>query len=74
MPQWISIFLQDRPTTLKLVDFTSGQLSVNVGIPQGPPLSFILSLFYNSDLIDACTNPQEKSIASDFIDDVAILV
>ena len=47
---------------------------MNVGIPQGSPLSPILYLFYNSDLIDACTNPQEKSIASGFTDDVAILV
>lgn len=74
MLQWISSFLQDRTTILKLVDFTSSQLSVNVGIPQGSPLSPILYLFYNSDLIDTCTNHQEKSIASGFIDDVAILV
>ena len=72
--KWISSFLQDRIITLKLVDFTSSQLSVNVNIPQGLPLSPIFFLFYNLDLIDACTNPQEKSIASDFIDDVAILV
>ena len=47
---------------------------MNVGILQGSPLSSILYLFYNSNLIDTCTNPQEKSIASSFIDDVAILV
>ena len=47
---------------------------MNVGIPQGSSLFSILYLFYNSDLIDACTNPQEKSIAFGFIDDVAILV
>ena len=70
----ISSFLQDRTTTLMLVDVTSSQLSVNVSIKQGSSLSPILFLFYNSDLIDACTNPQEKSIATDFIDDVAILV
>ncbi len=47
---------------------------MNGSIPQGSPLSPILYLLYNSDLIDNCTNPQEKSIASGFIDDVAILV
>lgn len=72
--QWISSFLQDRTTTLKLVGFTLSQLSVNVGIPQGSPLSPILYLFYNLNLVDTCTNHQEKSIASGFIDDVAILV
>ncbi len=72
--KWISSFLQDRTTTLKLVDFTSSQLLVNFRIPQGSPLAPIFYLFYKSDLIDACTNPQEKSIASGFIDDVAILV
>ncbi len=72
--KWISSFLQDLTSTPKLVDFTSCQLSVNVGIPQGSSLSAILFLFYNADLIDACTNAQEKSIASGFIDHVAILV
>ena len=47
---------------------------MNGSIPQGSPLSPIFYLFYNSDLIDTCTNPQEKSIASGSIDDVAILV
>lgn len=49
MLQWISSFLQDRTTTLKLVDFASSQLSVNIGISQGSPLSPILYLFFNSD-------------------------
>ncbi len=47
---------------------------MNVSIPQGSSFSPILYLFYNSDLIDACTNPQKKSIASGFIDDVAIWI
>ena len=47
---------------------------MNVDNLQGSPLSPILYFFYNSDLIDAYTNPQAKSIASGFIGDVAILV
>ena len=73
MLKWIGGFLQDRITTLKLVDYASKQLSINVGIPQGSPLSPILYLFYNADLIDTCTNHQEKSIASGFIDDVVLV-
>ncbi len=46
---------------------------MKVGIPQGSPSFPILYLFYNSGLIDASTKPQEKSIESGFIDDVAIL-
>ncbi len=73
MLYWISSFVQDHTTTLKLVDFTLSQLSVNVDISQGSPFSPTHYLIYSSDLIDACTNPQEKSITSGFIEDVAIL-
>lgn len=45
-----------------------------VGIPQGSPLSPILYLFYNSDLIEICTDPTLQSVASELVDDVAVLV
>ncbi|GKT39838.1 Rpb7-binding protein seb1 [Colletotrichum spaethianum] len=45
---------------------------INTGIPQGSPLSPILYLFYNADLLDSC-NEAEGTTATGFIDDVAIL-
>ncbi|KAK7433457.1 reverse transcriptase, partial [Colletotrichum acutatum] len=45
---------------------------LDTGIPQGSPLSPILYLFYNADLLDSC-NETGDTTATGFIDDVAIL-
>lgn len=68
---WIASFLSDRHTTLKLQEFTSPSAPIQTGIPQGSPVSPILYLFYNADLIEACKTPDTEAVG--YIDDVSIL-
>jgi hypothetical protein len=52
--------------------FKSQEYTINAGTPQGSPLSAILYLFYNADLIDEC-NQGTDAISTGYIDDVGIL-
>ena len=47
---------------------------MNAGVLQGSPLSPILFLFYNADLLDLCCNLAARTIAIGFIDNINILV
>jgi len=68
---WVSSFLSGRSTTLKLQEYTAPSTPIQIGIPQGSPVSPVLYLFYNADLIEACRT--EESEAVGYIDDVSIL-
>jgi hypothetical protein len=68
---WISSFLSDRTTTLKLQEFTAPSAPIQTGIPQGSPVSPILYLFYNADLIEACRTEDTEAVG--YIDDASIL-
>ena len=70
---WISSFLQNRTTRLTFDGYTSESLSTPTGIPQGSPLSPILYLFYNADLIEISNQPGIKIDSSKYIDDVGLL-
>lgn len=68
---WIASFLNDRTTTLILPEFTGQATKISAGIPQGSPLSPILYLFYNADLLEACANDKVDTMG--YIDDVSLL-
>ena len=72
MVELIKSFLTDRTTTLSFDGHRSTSYATNTGIPQGSPLSPILYLFYNADLIEACnTEPNTKALG--YVDDVGIV-
>ena len=69
--RWIESFLSDRSSTLKLQEYTAPAAPIQTGIPQGSPLSPILYLFYNADLIEACQTENTEAVG--YIDDVSVL-
>lgn len=71
--RWIEGFLSQRSTTIKMPEFSAPNANTSTGIPQGSPLSPILYLFYNADLIKSVSGSLEAE-AIGYIDDVGILV
>jgi ribonuclease HI len=69
--RWIDSFMSDRSSTLKLQEYTAPSAPIQTGIPQGSPLSPILYLFYNADLIEACKTENTEAVG--YIDDASIL-
>lgn len=71
--RWVEDFLKDRTTEIRLGDFTLKRSTIHAGIPQGSPISPILYLFYNTDLLEVCQNIGLKTSPIGFVDDVNIL-
>ena len=71
--QWISSFLDSRSTSIRLSEYISENTRVNTGIPQGSPISPILYLFYNADLLDVCESTELKTSAIGYIDDISLI-
>ncbi len=59
---------------MKLPEFTLVGYKIQTGIPQGSPLSPILYLFYNADLLEETTDNSLDAKSFGYIDDVAITV
>lgn len=68
----ISSFLSDRVTSIRSNEFTSAKLPISCGIPQRSPLSPILFLFYNADLLVECSNAATGLSVNAFIDDTTL--
>ena len=66
---WVKSFLHGRSTAIRTNEATTENRSVDTGIPQGSPLSPIIYLFYNADLLDIGSGQRNVS-TSGFIDDV----
>jgi len=57
---FIDRLLKDCRTRLKFDGYVSDWVEVNNGIVQGDPLSMILYLFYNADLLDNVKKGEAK--------------
>ena len=64
---FIGCLLTNRCTRLKFDGFTSDWVDVDNGIVQGDPLSMILYLFYNSDLL---TDVRRMEMKVGYMDDI----
>lgn len=70
--QWIQSFLHERSTIIKTKEHSTAPIPTPNGIPQGSPLSQVLYLFYNADLLEDLTF-EESGTAMGYIDDIGIL-
>lgn len=70
---WIASFTQNRTTIIKTNECSSNPVYISTGIPQGSPLSPILYLFYNADLLEICASSSSHITAGGFIDDTVLL-
>ncbi len=70
--KFVNNILRDRRTKLKFDDYTSEAVEIHNGIGQGDPLSMILYIIYNADILEIIGN-EEKEDALGYVDDVALI-
>jgi ribonuclease HI/exonuclease III len=69
---YLTSFLEDRTTEIALSEGTSNKFTLTTGIPQGSPISPILYLFYNADLLEIAKG-ESKSLVTGYIDDTNLI-
>ncbi|KAI1829205.1 hypothetical protein DTO027I6_9898 [Penicillium roqueforti] len=67
---WVKAFLSNRSTRIRMPEGISHQIPTPTGIPQGSPISPILYLLYNADLIENCGN---DITSNGWVDDVCFM-
>ena len=67
--KWVQSFLQGRSTRLHFNGSTSQSIPTPAGVPQGSPLSPILYMYYNADLLEV-TKDRSDTTSLGFIDDI----
>ena len=66
--KWIASFLENRSTQIQFNNEKSDQVNTPAGVPQGSPLSPLLYMNYNADLLDIASDHSVTGLG--FIDDV----
>lgn len=69
--RFVENMLTGRRTCIKFDDYTSSWFDVDNGIGQGDPLSMILYLFYNADMVKLADGRDELSLG--YVDDLALV-
>jgi ribonuclease HI len=70
--KFVAQLLSNRRTKIRFDDYTSGPIEITNGIGQGDPLSMLLYILYNADLLEIPDN-ESKEDAIGYVDDIAIL-
>lgn len=68
---WVKAFLSNRSTRIRMPEGMSDRFPTPAGIPQGSPISPILYLIYNADLIESCGN---GVTSNGWVDDACLMV
>ena len=68
---WTQLFLTGRSVELVIEGFTNPRQKVEIGIPQGSPVSPILFLIYISEVISAIEAKLPNVTCVSFVDDLA---
>ena len=65
--RWISSFLRDTTVKVRIFGYTSREIAINYGVPQGSPISPLLFLLYLSKLPKLVPNTRRSLFADDFM-------
>ena len=71
--RWIRAFMTNRKIILVTQGHETTAFLVFAGVPQGSPLSPILFLFYNSELLELCQRPKKSLSAINFANNINML-
>jgi ribonuclease HI len=69
---FVTQLLSNRKTRIKFDDYISGPHNISNGIGQGDPLSMILYIIYNADLLEI-PGDETKEDAIGYVDDIALI-
>lgn len=68
--KWLETFLTARKTALYFNGMQSMLIEILASIPQGSPLSPLLYMYYNADLLDSTNGTNKQCMSLGFIDDI----